>query len=349
MIRARTVALFYILLTSLAVLLLATTMPPLQNADEAAHAYRADQISHLGLIGARLADGEVGGKVDSGLLALRGEMESLPFNRSVKVLRTMYVPVAWGLTLPTGFPNTAIYPPFFYMPAAMMAAAARHMNIELPHALILMRLATGVADIGIAATAIAISGNAAIWLFAILMLPMSLALCTAVSQDGPMLACAALAVALHLRVRDRVPHRRLAFMVMCLLLTLTGMARPPYAAFAVLALAAPLPLRWRLGGMACILAGIVVWSGVIEPYAVLPALANGAVNPTSQLLGLVTHPWRLLGLAAATWQANGSLICQSFIGVLGWLDGSARLISSSCLGRTCSGGARLLVRGGRNN
>jgi hypothetical protein len=321
MIRPRTIACLYLIYATLAVLLFATTMPPMQNADEQAQAYRADQVSHLGLVGGRLADGQIGGNVDAGLPALYRATLALPFHPGAKVTREMYVARPMGMPAPNGFPNTAVYPPVFYLPAAAMAWAARHLDIPLPHALVLMRLAGGAASVAAGAAAIALSGNAAIWLFAVLLLPMSLSLDAAVSQDGPMLACVALAVALLLRLRSAAPPpRRAAFVTMCVLLTLAAAARPPYLAFGLMALAAPVPAGWRRWGLGSIVAATVVWCAANARLVVLPEPPGGVVAPWRQLVGLCAHPGRLPALIGRTWAATDHIIRRSFIGIPGWLD-----------------------------
>ncbi len=301
----------------MAVLLIAPTMPPMQNPDEGAHAYRADQISHLGLIARRMPDGEIGGRVDAGLLTEWNRVAGIRFDPAAKISPAMYAPLAWGKPVPAGFPNTAIYPPFLYLPAALIAAAARGLGIELPGALIPMRLVSGLVSVALTTAAIASAGNVAIWLFAIALLPMSLALDAAISQDGPMLACIALAVALHLRLRRSDMRRpRLSFAGLCLLLTLVGMARPPYAAFAILGLAAPVRPTDRLAGVAFILACVAGWSLLNLSHVVIPPLAD----PRLQLARLLAHPLRLPLLFLTTWLVLADYLTTSFIGLLGWLD-----------------------------
>jgi hypothetical protein len=191
----------------LAVLLLGPLMPPLQNGDEAAHVYRSDQVSHFGLLGVRIPDGEFGGLVDSGLIQLQHQAAPLQSPSSHTVTRDIYRPLGWGAPVPIGFPNTAINPPVLYLPASCVAAIARSINIELPHALVLMRIAMGLATVLIAACAISLAGEAALWFFAVLLLPMSMAVSAAVSEDGPLLACTALAAALLFRLQaDSAKH-----------------------------------------------------------------------------------------------------------------------------------------------
>ncbi len=316
-------ALLYALYASLAVLLLAPLMPPLQNADETAHLARADQISHGGPIGVRIADGQFGGRADSGVFDLARATATLPGQPDHKVTRAMEAPVPWGELRATGFPNTAVNPPFFYLPASLAALAARHAGIALPHALVLMRLASGGVTVVGGAIAIAVAGSAGLWLFTILLLPMSLSLSAAVSQDGPMLACAALAAALFLRLRETDAASARAgwmFCALCVALTLLGTGRAPYTAFALLTLACPTRRRWRVAGFLCVVAASAAWSLRSAAYLPPPFRADGVVAPAAQLVGVMVHPWRIPPLAWHTFQAQGPSIYYGFIGRPGWLD-----------------------------
>jgi hypothetical protein len=317
----RTIALIYCLYASLAVLLLATTIPPMQNPDEAAHTYRADQVGRLGLLGQVIADGEFGGVVSSGIALPAAATLALHAHPERKLSRAMLAPSAWGPPVEAGFPNTAINPPFFYIPAAAADAGARALGKHLPNALILMRIATGFTTIAVAAAAISLAGDAALWLFAVLLLPMSLAVSAAISQDGPMLASAAMAVALYLRLRAHNPaHLKLTFACLCLLLTLLGMARSPYLAFALLAIAAPVKRSWRIIGVAVIFACVLAWTARSAAHLPLPSRTDGPVSPWLQFMALITHPWRFPILVFRTLRANEGFIVRGFIGQLGWLD-----------------------------
>jgi uncharacterized membrane protein len=293
----------------------------MQNADETAHAFRADQISRFGLLGVRIPDGEFGGPIDTGLQGVHDATAALPGHPDQKVTRAMYTTRPWGTLAPAGFPNTAINAPMFYAPAALAAALARAAGVALPHGLVLMRAATGAATICLAAAAIALSGEAAIFLFAILLLPMSLAVSAAISHDGPMLACAALAAALYIQLRNPdLPRRGLAYFVFCLLLTAIGMSRVPYAAFALLAAVAPVRRSWRLFAVPVIIACALVWNARSASYCPLPIRPDGIVAPGAQLSSLVLHFWRFPMLMLRTFTADDWPIASSFIGELGWLD-----------------------------
>jgi uncharacterized membrane protein len=317
----RLIALLYCIYASLAVLLLATTIPPMQNPDETNHSFRADQVSRLVLAGQVIPDGEFGGVVSSGIAVPAAATSALRSHPERKVTRAMLAPSAWGVPIAAGFPNTAVNPPIFYIPAAVADALARDLRIRLPHALILMRIATGFVTIAIAAAAIALAGSAALWLFAMLLLPMSLAVSAAISQDGPMLASTALAASLYLRLQaPKLARKQLTFVCLCLLLTMVGMARSPYIAFALLTIAVPVKRSWRIAGAAIIFACVIAWSAHSMAHFPLPFRPGGIVSPSLQCMSLITHPWRVPLLAFRTLRAYGDPLAHGFIGQLGWLD-----------------------------
>ena len=306
------VARLYLLFAALAALLVAPTMPPFQNADEANHLYRADQISHIGLLARRLPDTEQGGWIDAGLPRAAARFSSIPFHVGRKVSRGMYQPERWGRRIPAGFPNTAIYPPSFYLPQALALAAARALRRPVLQGILAARLATAAATILLGTAAIALAGAAAPWLFSLLLLPMSLSLTAAAAQDAPLLGCTALAAALVARLRRQGSLPDL--LAATLLLAMVGMARPPYAGFALLLLAGRAPLRVRLAAIAAVLASVLGWALLNGPHVVLP------VSPTAQARGLMAAPWRLFSILPATARAHGPALLRSFIGEPGWLD-----------------------------
>jgi len=308
----------YFLLVTLGMALAATLMPPFQNADEPAHIYRADQISHGQLLCKNLSSFICGGRVDGGLVDAAAAFHAIPFHRENKVTQAMFADPDWGRRVAREFSNTAIYPPAFYLPAAGALAVSRRLGLPVLQGVLAARLATGAMSIAIGTASIAIAGDAAIWLFAVLLLPMSLCLGAAVSQDGPMLAATALAAALCRRAGEAPSPRRLA--AIAALLALVGMARPPYAAFALVLLG--LRIRWfyRVAGLLCVLAATAGWA-LLNANRVHVWPAPGApIDPGAQLRGMLAAPGRLPGIMAHTWHHLGPGLLGGFIGEPGWLD-----------------------------
>lgn len=315
MLSPRLIAALYLLFGLLAVPLVAGTMPPFQHADEPNHAYRADQVSRGRWLAEVLPDGESGGFVASGLIAAHFSFDPLPFRQDHKVAREMYTPRTWGGTAPAGFPNTAIYPPLFYAPASAALAVSRALDWPVLRGVVAARMATGFVSVAVGALAIALSGEAAVWLFAVLTLPMSLSLAGAVSQDAPMLAAVALAVALLWGRHGAVPSLR-ALAGAALLLMLAGMARPPLAALGLVFLAVPVGRRLRVGLLLTVVGGTLIW-GASQAHLARPLPGTDAA---AQLYGLLHAPWRVVSIGIGTIRHHASLVLRGFIGQPGWLD-----------------------------
>jgi hypothetical protein len=315
---SRVMAAFYVLFAILSLFMVAPAMPPFQNPDELAHIYRADQVSHFGLVSQRIPGGMQGGWISGGLQKAELPFDKIRFDLAAKVSRPMYAAQEWGALIPAAFHNTGIYPPLFYVPAATALAAARALHLSVLHGIMAARIATGLASIAVGALAVALADMAAPWLFAVLLLPMALSLGAAVSQDGLLLACSALAAALCLRLRYNPPHGH--WLPASLALALVGMARPPYAACALVLLSARLPWRTRLCAIGVALAPVLAWSAVSAPHVAMPVFPTGAADASAQAHLLLHAPGRIFPLLISTCKAYGGLLLYEFIGQLGWLD-----------------------------
>ena len=314
------IAAVFALFGTLSMLLLATIMPPFQNPDEGAHFARADQVGHLGLMSRCGAAAPA--LIDSGALEGGTRFMKLAFTK-LHVTRDLYAPLAWGHRVAACMPNTSIYPPTFYSPAAIAIDVGRSAGLTVLPTLEMARAATGLASVAIAAVAIALAGPAAIWIFAVLTLPMSLAQTAAVSQDGPMFACAALAAALTVRLQDLSLRRRHWFLaVLCGAIALIGMARPPYAVFAVLPLLMPGFPGWlRALAATLILVPVAAWASIgVRATGIDLAHFGAGTDAGAQAMFLLRAPWRVLTVAYETLATYGTDYLEGFIGKLGWLD-----------------------------
>ena len=337
----------FALFATLAVLLLATIMPPYQNPDELAHFLRADQVSHGGLLA---RDGPAAkARIDTGIMASIRPFWDMPHSPQMHVERSMYAPVPWGGRQVFGLPNTALYPPVFYLPAAAAIRLAKQAGLGVLPALEMGRAAQGLAAVALGALAIALAGPAAVWLFAVLTLPMCLAQMAALGQDGPMIASVALAVALALRLQDGgARHRRLCFAALAVVLVLVGSARPPYAAFALLVLLATGIGRWlRVLALVGVVTLVGVWCWLsLAVSGVDPGHFNGS-DARAQALGLLRAPWRVFGLAAETYAMRGADYGEQFLGKLGWFDVEVPYSLRVCAGVSLGLAALLAWRAGR--
>jgi len=319
-------AVVYFCLAASTVIVLAWVMPPFQNPDELSHFQRIDQITHGTLIGQRFGRAYSGGSVDANIEQAYAPFALLPFHANRKVsaemlLRAGKLPWSGERTL-NQFPNTAIYPPFCYLPSIAAVAAGQLSGLSVVDTLRLTRLVNGLVAVSVAAAAIAVAGAAAPVLFAVLTLPMALGQMAAVSQDGLILALTGMAVALAARAVQDGRLGRGAFTGLCLCLALACSARPPYVFLALIIPALPgVPRRSRLIGTAAVVALVGGWSllaatltqVVIEQPDVFP-------NPAAQLARLLADPGRIAAIAGATLGRYLPFYAEQFVGTLGWFD-----------------------------
>lgn len=331
---ARRLAGVFVLYGLIATAFLAVKMPPFQNPDEPNHFMRAAQLADGGLVGTRFsqiaADGSLhilaGGPVDPAINTAFLPFDALRFHPNVKTTQALLQPcIYWSSTrVLADFPNTAVYPPVFYVPSAIGVLVGRNTKMSVVQTLVVSRLLTGVTAVALAAVAIAIAGGAAAWIFTILTLPMSLSLIASSSQDALLLACSALAAALMVQALRRSSAcggvRLTALVVM---LGLVGIARPPYGALAILPLGLQkVQLRWRILMAMAVAACVSVWSWIAAATTLTNYAAFLGADPSAQLARLRDDP---LLAVTVVWKTliereQRGLYFEEFIGVLGWLD-----------------------------
>ncbi len=317
---SRLLARLFCVYAAVAIPMISMLMPPFQAADELAHAERADQVAAGGLIATRFGgDGTSGGIVDPGLAQLAARFDTIRFHPEVKETRAMAgqaAAISRGTRGLSSFPNTAIYPPFLYLPSALGQGIAQVAGLSVLHGMVLSRLLNGAVSVVVAALAIALSGELAPLLFTLFCLPMVLALFASMSQDGPMIAAAALAAVLLTRGGSRR-----AYAIGCVAVTLAAMARPSYLPLCLLPLLVPgLPLRVRLAGAAGPVAAVLAWTFVADRVTLLRA---SSVQVARQIHALTLHPGIWTTLIRTTFHiqwSQGCPYCRQFVGVLGWLD-----------------------------
>jgi uncharacterized membrane protein len=331
---ARYLAAAFLVYGLVAVALLAVNMPPFQNPDEPNHFQRAAQLADGHVIGTRFTvqqeDGSSritgGGLVDPAVLAASAPFDRLPFQPDRKTTRADWSPkVHWSEARVTeDFYNTILYPPPFYLPSVAGILIGRATDRTVLQTLVISRLLTGTAAVAVGAVAIALADGAAIWIFALLTLPMSLSQIASVSQDALLLSCSALAGALLLRAFRRPDKQHpLELPLLVGLLTLMAAARPPYAALSVLLLALPgLRLRWRIAALAIVITGVTGWLTLIAVTAWSNQSFFLGTDPVAQLRVLQSDPLAVIRIAAATLAQHGHSYLVEFVGKLGWLDTS---------------------------
>ncbi|MGA8821114.1 MAG: DUF2142 domain-containing protein [Xanthobacteraceae bacterium] len=329
-VKARGLAAAFLLYGLIATGLLAINVPPFQSPDELNHFLRAAQIAEGGFIGRRFSITEngssriiAGGLNDPALLRAAKPFQRIGSHPEARVTRT-----DWGANIHwskdrslVSFPNTVMYPPFFYLLSAAGVIGGRTANLSVVQTLIVSRLLSGIVAVAIGALAITIADGAAAWIFAILTLPMSLSLIASTSQDGLLIACSSLAGALMLRLQRRpAEHNRRVLASLIIALGLVGMARPPYGALALLPLGLrKINLRWRILAAAGILGFVAIWSLIVAATTWTNINPAGG-EPLVELLLLRNNPLSLARAMLVTADQFWRNYLTQFIGVLGWLD-----------------------------
>jgi hypothetical protein len=218
----------------------------------------------------------------------------------------------------------AAYFPVFYVPGAVGLAAGKAAGLSPLHALYLGRVAMLLAYLALGGAALGLARWGGALIFAVLTLPPSLAIAASYNQDGPMLACAALAAALLTRTSGA---RKMAAGLGLIAVALAKLPYLPLLALTLMPLRAPgLPRRVLLLALATV--APLLWlahisRGGFAPYT-LPAYHPGplwpgphggwlkAANFGENLLVLRAHPAIILWMPAASVVSAWSWIWPHF-------------------------------------
>jgi uncharacterized membrane protein len=192
----------FILIAFPITLLMAQITPIGLAPDETAHVVRADSVTHLQLIGHRhaLDNGIIGAFVvsDPAFVSV-GEPPPKPLHQfSADIVERQRNTPRQGRH-DVYVPNTASYSPVMYVPAALGIQLGRILGFGPYDCWLLARFFSAAAFVACGVLALRIAPGW--WVFAVLSLPMTLLLASAVHPDG--LNIAVLAVSLALLVRDR--------------------------------------------------------------------------------------------------------------------------------------------------
>jgi len=314
-----------------AVMAIALLMPPHMNPDEGAHFNRADQIGRGGIIAKRLSERLAGGKVNLGINESNYAMRQIPGRPQNKVTQAMIdeAKVAdWNSRMSEeGFANTAVYPPFFYIPSTIGIWIGRGLDLSIVNTLYLSRALTGVVSVAIGTLAVMFAGSAAPWIFTVLMLPTPLSLSASVSQEALMHGFAALACAFVARLFFGTGSARTNLYGAAISTALVVMARPPLIGLALVPLAMwRLTWRKRFIGTAMIVLSTGVWLLLTARAFVHPRLAlDGSADPAEfgtaeQISFMLSHPLETVSAFINTVRLYGESVYDAFVGELGWSD-----------------------------
>jgi uncharacterized membrane protein len=306
----------------------AWNVPPFQGPDELAHAYRVDLTTFGQLTAKRVhkKDTVAGGPADMSLYEAMVPFDPLRFHAEEKVDVADFArgeTALWdGRTTETGYPGSAIYPPFFYLPQAWGLAVGKLFDLPVVQSLFLARTANALACSLLGFVALLMAGRSRLLMFSVLLLPMSVFLYSTVTNDGMMVVVTALAVAPVARaVHEGRPMRRAEVIASTICFALVGATKAPYTLMGLVLLASDMEKpRWRWISTGAVFAAAILWTLWMTLLVQTAILAGNGVDPALQVEWILTHP---MGVAQVAWNTMTLLFTpytQMFIGVLGWLD-----------------------------
>ncbi|WP_159459374.1 DUF2142 domain-containing protein [Caballeronia concitans] len=311
-------------------LFLVYATPPFQTPDAANHFYRAIQISEGQWRGYRF-DGTSGGLIDSNAVKLATTYEPIKARANVKANRALAESVRqlrWtGELIETGFPNTAIYPAFTYVPQALAVAVGRALHMTVWSTYRLTCLVGLLVSMLLTAWALRVARTSSRFIFFLALLPTTMMISASVSQEVVMIPLCFLTIAYFERfvALQWVLQGRWRW-VFGTAVALCASARPPYGALALLLFYPGLRVAKGEGYRCWTRIAIAVATGaasfiamkVFQSPAWLPPGPPRSVS--GQLNFLQHHPAAVFTIALETLRTNAWFYFTSFTGVLGWLD-----------------------------
>jgi len=299
--------------------LLAFIMPPFQVADEAAHFFKAYQVS----------EGNLSSKqVPPSLYRLRDLFDYLPFHPERKTSVDQILS-SRGIQLnpeEMGVAPTLNYSPIPYLPAASGIFVGRHMEAPPLFLFYIGRTCSLLAYILLVAWAIRLMPvqKWALALFA--LIPMCMAQAAAITADTVTLALSYLAFAYILHLCWEVPALRYShWLRLSLLFVLIALTKPVYFVLAFLFLLIPrrkVGPFWKYWGgfiglvllSAATAKGWIAFNQKLQTYSAMGASGN------QQLSVILQHPIHFLQILLTTFQRYGAGYLEHLVGRLGWLD-----------------------------
>jgi hypothetical protein len=330
-------------------LFLAVFVPPGQIPDEPAHVARIESLLHGEITGHRRPGLDAAGHriTLSGVVIneapftvshLFGDLA--PGRKMSAAVQQRLDSVPWASHTSFVFaPNTAVYFPVFYLPAAVGMGLGRLHGLTPYGAIVAARVANLLAYVVVSAFALALARRGWRLMFAALSLPMTIWLAASCNEDGLLIASTCLAAALLTRAAAPrgAAYWAAAALLACviavkpaylplaafMLLPCAGRARRDWASAAAAMAAASVPgVIWALVTLRYV-SGPLIWGPPYHPGPLWPGdpeLWFAGSDPAAQLRVLLHHPMLVITLPLDTLRATGLLDLQEAVGILGTLN-----------------------------
>lgn len=315
---------FFALITGMFCVILT---PPFQVADEPAHFMRVLEIADNELVGVKYSRLASGTMLSQSVPVLEGIFDKLALSHQSKVTPEMLaqaMAVPWsGNKVSVGLSNTVIYPPTSYIGAVGGVWWARFLHSSLLGTFYLARVGNLLADMAVSVLALYLMPQTGIFLLVILALPMSISLMSSCSQDGMVLALAALGIACTLNgLRQSAVWQK--YILACLGGLAFGCVAAAKAPYLVMACVPVLfmnrdNVKYVITSCAMSVGVFSIWVECgIRP--VLTELAPQGASAAGQLSFIREHPILLVESIFNSLETYGNYLVNQAIGVLGWLD-----------------------------
>jgi uncharacterized membrane protein len=334
----------YLVYAVLGVLLTATITPGFQAPDERAHFLRAEQVSRGVLVAnfillqpngehrysedKRIIYPDSGGYIGARSINRTAyTYESIVANANGKVTDSLIrasKKYRWDGDMGiVNFPNTGFYPPTGYIFPAIGIITGKIFRINILDTLILSRILNGIGCSLICFFALGLAKRCRLFLFFLLLLPLTVFLFSSVSQDAMLVSLAALIVGIidHVESGENRRYTRAQIVWLVISIIAISVARPPYFLFIFVFLFLRMSPRIKVLSVAATFLTMIIW-GMLNAhnYAVAFAPPEMGVNAKLQLAWVMAHPFKFIGFFFH-WNVQDIMaMIREYIGILGWLD-----------------------------
>jgi uncharacterized membrane protein len=323
----------YLALCAPFVLLLTYVLPPFQSPDEAAHFYRAVQLSHGEILPVTVQTPDrlgAGGLVEQSAGDLVSRYCGVP-NWSCKrmtrpgLAEILGTGTAEHIRSPrhaTAFSNTVVFFPIAHAAPAVGIAIARQAGLPATGWFYAGRLANAMLAIGASWAALRIlrGRKAARLVFAVAALPMVISIAPTLSADSGVVSCSLLLLAASIRLTETSADHRWFWPALILAVLVAAVGKLAYLPLAVIPVACAVVARSTRGmlvGTALVAAFAVavtlVWSAVTHPY-VFPISPDPNVDVFRQMAHIRAHPFYFVAVICRSMLGDAPIAALTLIG-----------------------------------
>lgn len=327
--------LIYLFLAIPGQILFSFITPIFHVPDEPPHFIRAYQLTTLNFFPQKQYIEEekrfvVGGLIDENVNKLDRTVCSIAYDKNKKLTPELQEKIAdfdWQKERWVETPSVSIYPPFFYVPAALGIALGKRLGLNIVDTVTLTRLCNVLFGAILALSAIYFSGRYAFFTTFVFLLPMVMSQMGSASQDAIMFPVSALVGVFLTRLQTQ-PKRNRFFLfagLCCFGIFLLATSRPPYAALSLLILPTALLTNKKEEKIsACFFSCMAIvmsfgWAYYVANYVSVP-FGRPGVDYFGQINFILSQPFTFLGILFATLFDETMSWASHIVGVLGWME-----------------------------